>query len=207
MLVERRARPNACIDAATTGRWMPAASRTGWRIRWPASPGRANIGAIIPVGHGAAAAIVRGSRLACAPMDYETPIPAALRAQYDTLRDPFADTGSPALPQGLNLGAQLFWLGKLHPDLYAPGTQIIPWPQYWAWLLSGVAASEVTSLGCHTDLLAARPGTTVATRRALRVGKLPAGSARSGRCTGTDHARVGRAHRIAGGYPDSLWPA
>jgi hypothetical protein len=26
------------------------------------------------------------------------------------------------------------------------------YPQYWAWRLSGVAASEITSLGCHTDL-------------------------------------------------------
>ena len=36
----------------------------------------------------------------------------------------------------------------------------MPWAQYWSWLLSGVAASEVTSLGCHTDLwqpLARRP--------------------------------------------------
>jgi sugar (pentulose or hexulose) kinase len=26
------------------------------------------------------------------------------------------------------------------------------WPQYWAFVLSGVRASEVTSLGCHSDL-------------------------------------------------------
>ncbi len=30
--------------------------------------------------------------------------------------------------------------------------KILPWPQYWAWRLSGVIASEVSSLGCHTDL-------------------------------------------------------
>jgi sugar (pentulose or hexulose) kinase len=30
--------------------------------------------------------------------------------------------------------------------------QILPWAQYWAWRLCGVAAAEVTSLGCHTDL-------------------------------------------------------
>ena len=29
---------------------------------------------------------------------------------------------------------------------------ILTYPQYWAWRLSGVAASEVTSLGCHSDL-------------------------------------------------------
>jgi sugar (pentulose or hexulose) kinase len=34
----------------------------------------------------------------------------------------------------------------------AGDAQIVPWPQYWAWLLSGVAACEVTSLGCHSDL-------------------------------------------------------
>jgi sugar (pentulose or hexulose) kinase len=28
----------------------------------------------------------------------------------------------------------------------------LPYPQYWAWRLSGVAANEVTSLGCHTLL-------------------------------------------------------
>jgi L-fuculokinase len=26
------------------------------------------------------------------------------------------------------------------------------YPQYWAWRLCGAAASEATSLGCHTDL-------------------------------------------------------
>ncbi len=57
----------------------------------------------------------------------------------------------PALPQGLNLGMQLHRLERLTgpwpDDLF-----ILPWPQYWAWRLSGVMASEVTSLGCHSDL-------------------------------------------------------
>jgi sugar (pentulose or hexulose) kinase len=151
-LIQRCARPNARIDAGDYSA-LDTGGIEDWLQESLANFARlAKIGAIIPVGHGAAAAIVRDGKLACAPMDYETPMPAALRAQYDLLRDPFGDTGSPALRDGLNLGAQLFWLGKLHPGLYAPGTQIIPWPQYWAWQLSGVAASEVTSLGCHTDL-------------------------------------------------------
>jgi hypothetical protein len=29
---------------------------------------------------------------------------------------------------------------------------ILPWPQYWAWRFCGIPSSEVTSLGCHTDL-------------------------------------------------------
>jgi sugar (pentulose or hexulose) kinase len=35
---------------------------------------------------------------------------------------------------------------------------LVPWAQYWAWFLSGVAVSEVTSLGCHSDLWAPAEG-------------------------------------------------
>lgn len=150
-LIERRSRPNArteagayrALDTAGIETWLAATLQDYARL--------ADVGAIVPVGHGAAAAIVRDGRLACPPLDYEGGIPANLRAAYDAERDAFTDTGSPALPDGLNLGAQLFRLEALDPAL-AHGTQILPWAQYWSWLLSGVAASEVTSLGCHTDL-------------------------------------------------------
>ena len=74
--------------------------------------------------------------------------PPGVRASCGTL----CRTGSPALPLGLNLGAQLFYQESLNPTLLARAAIVMPWPQYWSWLLSGVAASEVTSLGCHTDL-------------------------------------------------------
>jgi sugar (pentulose or hexulose) kinase len=107
---------------------------------------RANVGAIIPVTHGAAAAIIREGHRVGSVIDYEAPIPSDIRGRYDALRGSFSETGSPALPDGLNLGAQLF---RLAPE---PDSQILLWPQYWSWLLSGVAACEVTSLGSHTDL-------------------------------------------------------
>lgn len=66
-------------------------------------------------------------------------------------------TGSPALPEGLNIGSQLFWLDRLYPQLMSRAT-LLPWAQYWAWLLSGRAVSEVTSLGCHSDLWAPQAG-------------------------------------------------
>ena len=111
-----------------------------------------SLAAIVPVGHGAAAALVRGDALACPVPDYEDPIDPAIRAAYDTQRDGFHATGSPALPGGLNLGAQLYRLERDRPEIWANGTSIIPWTQFWAWKLCGVAASEVSSLGCHTDL-------------------------------------------------------
>lgn len=109
------------------------------------------IARIVPVGHGAAAAVIEDDRLFAAPMDYEGEVTAVERAQYEEERDAFALTGSPALPCGLNLGVQLHRLEKLHGPL-PQGAVIVPWPQYWAWKLCGIAASEVSSLGCHTDL-------------------------------------------------------
>lgn len=150
-LIERRVRPNERIKAGSYVA-LDTAGIEGWAVevlRYFAT--LADVGAIVPVGHGAGAAIIRDDRLACPPLDYEEAIPPALRAAYDAERDPFARTGSPALPDGLNLGAQLFRLDAMEPAL-TKGTQIVPWTQYWSWLLSGVAASEVTSLGCHTDL-------------------------------------------------------
>ncbi|MBX9664828.1 carbohydrate kinase [Novosphingobium sp.] len=123
----------------------------GWLIEALAAFAAHPIEAIVPVGHGAGVAALRDGALAFAPLDYEAEIPAEVMGRYRAVRDPFAATGSPALPHGLNLGAQLWWLqeqGALE------GTTLQPWAQYWAWFLSGVAVSEVSSLGCHTDLWA-----------------------------------------------------
>lgn len=113
---------------------------------------RGHISAIVPVAHGAAAAVVRDGKLACPVPDYEESYPPELRADYDRQRDAFALTGSPALPYGLNLGAQLHRLEHERPGLLNDDAIILPWPQYWAWRMCGVPASEVSSLGCHSDL-------------------------------------------------------
>jgi sugar (pentulose or hexulose) kinase len=109
------------------------------------------VNAIVPVAHGAAMALIGKGQLLEAPLDYEWAGVEAQRADYNTQRDPFVATGSPALPAGLNLGMQLHWLESTGSAAAATG-QILPWAQYWAWVLSGVSAAEVTSLGCHTDL-------------------------------------------------------
>jgi sugar (pentulose or hexulose) kinase len=106
---------------------------------------------IVPVAHGAGLAAVLNDRLAVDPIDYEQPVPADVVAEYREERDPFSVTGSPPLPHGLNLGAQLFWLDRLYPDAMRKAT-LLPWAQYWAWFLTGRPVSEVSSLGCHSDL-------------------------------------------------------
>jgi sugar (pentulose or hexulose) kinase len=107
--------------------------------------------AIVPIAHGAAAALIAKGQLQTAPLDYEWPGVSADRIAYDRQRDAFLATGSPALPGGLNIGMQLHWLESQRAADTRRG-EIVPWAQYWAWLLCGVTASEITSLGCHTDL-------------------------------------------------------
>jgi len=149
-LIARRTRANAlhhigyrALDVVGIDAWLMESLREFAREQ--------TVAYVVPVGHGAAAALLRGQRLYAAPMDYEEEVTAADHADYRGQRDSFAVTGSPSLPCGLNLGMQLHrleqQLGPLPDDVV-----IVPWPQYWAWRLCGVAASEVTSLGCHTDL-------------------------------------------------------
>jgi sugar (pentulose or hexulose) kinase len=151
-LLEQRVRPNRAQQARGY-RALDAAAIESWMAEVLAEFARLGpVSAIVPVAHGAAAAVIAGGRLACPVTDYEDSIPAEMMAAYRAGRDDFGLTGSPALPDGLNLGAQLHRLEALVPEVLKGASQIIPWPQYWAWRLCGVAASEVSSLGCHSDL-------------------------------------------------------
>lgn len=148
--LDARARPNAVsggrLDVEGIAAWLIEALGA-----WAAHP----VEAIVPVGHGAGVAALRGGALAFAPLDYEAAIPEEVMDRYRAARDPFGVTGSPALPHGLNLGAQLWWLAEQGA---LAGTTLLPWAQYWASFLSGAAVSEVSSLGCHTDLWAPTAG-------------------------------------------------
>lgn len=103
--------------------------------------------------HGAAAVLVDADGGLALPMlDYEHDGPNLVAAGYEAVRPGFDETGSPRLPVGLNVGAQLFWLERAFPVEFGRVRHVLTLPQYWAFRLSGVAASEATSLGCHTDL-------------------------------------------------------
>ncbi|NTE85289.1 FGGY-family carbohydrate kinase [Agrobacterium rubi] len=103
--------------------------------------------------HGASAALLNGQGdLALPILDYEHSYPDDVQKTYAALRPPFEETFSPALPIGLNLGAQLHYQKTAFPKAFAEVTDILTYPQYWAYRLTGVKANEATSLGCHTDL-------------------------------------------------------
>jgi sugar (pentulose or hexulose) kinase len=148
VLAERR-RPNAVLtdgpyphhDTDGLWDWMLATCRE--------LAAQAHVSAIVPVTHGATAALVDDAGLVLPVLDYEAQLPGL---DYAALRPSYDETLSPGLPAGLNLGRQLAWLQARFPADFGRARHILMYPQYWAWRLSGQAASEATSLGCHTDL-------------------------------------------------------
>jgi sugar (pentulose or hexulose) kinase len=111
------------------------------------------IDAIAISAHGGSVTLVGADgELAMPMLDYEFDGPGSLAAEYDAVRPPFAETGSPRLATGLNVGAQIYWQAKTFPTAFAKVTSIVPYPQFWALKLTGVVATELTSIGAHTDL-------------------------------------------------------
>ncbi|PQO98741.1 L-fuculose kinase [Massilia phosphatilytica] len=131
--------PYAHLDTDGLWDWLLATCR--------AFAAQARVSAIVPVTHGATAALVDDTGLVLPVLDYEAELPGVEYAG-----PPYDETLSPRLPAGLNLGRQLAWLQARFPGEFARARHILTYPQYWAWRLCGVAAAEATSLGCHTDL-------------------------------------------------------
>jgi sugar (pentulose or hexulose) kinase len=118
----------------------------------------ARIEAIVPTAHGAAGALIDAKGLAAPVMDYEFAGVEAIETDYAKLRPPFSESLSPKVPAGLNLGRQVAYQKWRCPELFGKARHFVAYPQYWAWRLCGIAASEVTSLGSHTELWAPREG-------------------------------------------------
>jgi sugar (pentulose or hexulose) kinase len=106
--------------------------------------------------HGATAALINrhasGNGLILPIMDYEYDGIDSINELYQRARPPFLNTGSPNLPAGLNLGKQLFWQCQNFPEQFDACTDILLYPQYWLWRMTGQCYTEISSLGCHTDL-------------------------------------------------------
>ena len=132
------------LDVVGIERWL--------RETLSAFPDKAAIEALVPVAHGAAAVLLDSEEQVHFAPDYEDQAFELVAETYRTQRDPFSETFSPFLPLGLNLGRQLYFLECCHATQFKRIQSCLLYPQYWAWRLCGEKASEVTSLGCHTDL-------------------------------------------------------
>jgi L-fuculokinase len=113
---------------------------------------RFTVEAIATTTHGCAGVLMRGDGPALPPLDYEFDGFTAVDAAYDAARPPFDEARSPHLSRGLNLGRHIFYYERCYPAQFKEATAFLTYAQYFGWRLGGIMASEVTSLGAHTDL-------------------------------------------------------
>ena len=107
---------------------------------------------IVATTHGAAFCALGADELVLPPIDYEWDGYGDTTAAFDASLANFGHHGTPLLGQGLNAGRQIDYVHRRWPELAARIRYWVPYPQYWSWWLSGVACTEVSSLGCHTGL-------------------------------------------------------
>jgi len=152
-VVERHGRANRSVVSPLGYPALDVTGLTQWIVdTLRGSTGTRRCTRAIASTHGAAFVALADDGLAWEPIDYEFDTSTAWNAAYQSGRDDFAATLSPDLPAGLNAARQLHWMQNAHPEAWARTRRLLPYPQYWAWWLSGMAVGEVSSLGCHTQL-------------------------------------------------------
>lgn len=87
--------------------------------------------------------------------NYLKPYPEWLMDQfynrYGSKDDISLQTSSPSLGS-LNSGMQLYRLKYEQPQTFSRIAFLVHLPQYFSYLVSGILSSDVTSIGCHTQL-------------------------------------------------------
>ena len=119
---------------------------------------RYGIAAVVACGHGSGGVLVDAVGPVMPMIDYEQDIPPAIAARYRAIADSYAERGSPVMLGAAHLARQMLWLASEFPDAFARARWFLPLPQYWAWRLCDVAATEVTGLAAQSHLWDARAG-------------------------------------------------
>ena len=114
--LERAPAPTTWCRVPAGASSMSWPSKHGCSSRCARAPQRERIAVIVPIAHGAAAVLVDHAGEVLAAPDYEDPCFDEVSAEYAPLRDNYSLTFSPSLPQGLNLGRQLFYLQTRRAD-------------------------------------------------------------------------------------------
>jgi L-fuculokinase len=160
-VVAERGHPNAPFAADVKWPYLKLDTERAWSFLIGALNelgARFSIEAISTTTHGCAGVLMGRDGVALPPLDYEFDGFAAVDAAYDAARPPYDETRSPHLPRGLNLGRHIFYFERHFPVQFEQATAFLTYPQYFAWRLGGTMASEVTSLGAHTDLWRPKEG-------------------------------------------------
>jgi sugar (pentulose or hexulose) kinase len=87
--------------------------------------------------------------------NYLKPYPEELKTQFYASyngEDNFARQAASPVLGSLNSGMQLYRLKYEQPQIFAQTKYALHLPQYMSFLVTGKAASDITSIGCHTNL-------------------------------------------------------
>jgi sugar (pentulose or hexulose) kinase len=157
-VIESVAAPNVSLpgppwrrhDLAGLGDWV-LASLAALARRHP-------LAHLIPTGHGSGGVLVLedpdagGDGAALPMMDYEDAMPPEIDADYRARTGSFLDRGSAIMFASAHAARQLWRMRVERPDAVARARWYLNVAQYWAWRLSGVAASEVSAMGAQSQL-------------------------------------------------------
>ncbi|MCL4189605.1 MAG: hypothetical protein KJZ85_18550, partial [Rhodobacteraceae bacterium] len=158
----RAAEVLACANPVRPGppwRHHDLAALAGWVGEGLAALARRHpLAHVVPVAHGAAGVLAGGDpdapgAGAVLPMiDYEDTCPPALAAAYAAAWGGFAVCGSRIMGGMTHAARQLMRIEAGHPADLAAARWWLNTPQFWAWWLSGVPASEVSAMAAQSHL-------------------------------------------------------
>ena len=158
--------------------------------------GRHPLRDVIVSGHGSAGGLVGddpdegGTGLVLPMVDYDQPLPAGLQAEYAPLAGGYAARGSAFMAGATHTARQMFWAERARPAAFSRARWFLGLPQYWAWYLSGVAASEVSVLGAQSHLWDVQAGRWTGIVGARGWGRLMPPFARAGAVLGRVRAAL-----------------
>ena len=151
-LLETATTPNLVLDGPPY-RSHDLAGQEDWLMAGLRELGsRFAIEAFVACAHGSGGVLV-GDRAPLMPMiDYEQSAPVAVDDAYRRAIGSYRERGSVIMPGATHLARQMLWFDHSRPGVLASARAMLATPQYWAWRLCGVAASEVTSLAAQSHL-------------------------------------------------------
>jgi sugar (pentulose or hexulose) kinase len=82
---------------------------------------------------------------------YPKPLQESFYSHYGGENEFSRSAASPVLGS-LNSGMQLYRLKYEQPDIFKRIAHVLHLPQYLSWLITGKLYTELTSIGCHTNL-------------------------------------------------------
>jgi sugar (pentulose or hexulose) kinase len=111
--------------------------------------------AVVASGHGVGGVLVGDDpdETSTLPMiDYEQDPPHDITRGYVPLSGSFLDRGSNIMLKATHHARQMYWMQQADPEAFARARWYLGLPQYWAWRLCGIAASETSMLSAQSHL-------------------------------------------------------